>query len=221
MLIFQLLILVLLLEVIPFYVGGIFSVVESGRGRRMFRWISGQFLVWLGIELIAVVLIIRHESLNKAMVLFWGYIVALICFTLGTQICQWARGKKTPAESQPRSKRNPVMSKVLWCVFALLLLFQIVLIVWDYYGGAMSNEMTPYYVTSPFSMWVAFLAGSSGMQPEIVEKVVLPIAFLCMFYGVFFLLGVKLLRKRREFLPLVLVLLSVLAIFVRVVWRHI
>ena len=65
MLAIQVLVLAILLLVIPFFVGGIFSVVESGRGRRMFQWISGQFLIWVGMELIAVALIIKRDGLNK------------------------------------------------------------------------------------------------------------------------------------------------------------
>jgi len=211
MLVVQLLILMVLLIVLPFLVGGVFSVVESGRGRRMFQWISGQFLIWVGMELIAVALIIKRDGLNKAMILFWVYIVAVVCFALGTLVCQRVRGAKKHVETGKTLKKSSALCKMLWGVFAVLLLYQLVQMARIYYTVATPEQITPFYVTSPFSMWIAFLAKSSGMQPMVVEQIVLPIVFLCMSYGVFYLLGAKLLSKKREYPPLFLVILSVLA----------
>ena len=220
MLVIQVLILAILLLVIPFFVGGIFSVVESGRGRRMFQWISGQFLIWVGIELISVALILKRDELNKAMVLFWCYIAAVICFALGTLICQKVRGVKLFVRSGKKLKKSSVLCKVLWGIFGVLLLFQFVEIVRHYYVTAFPEQGTPFYVTSPFSMWIAFLARNSGMPPQMVEQVVLPIVFLCMSYGVFYLLGAKLFGKRREFQPFLLVLLSIGAIVGGLLYRR-
>lgn len=212
MLVLQLLILAVLLLIIPFFVGGIFSVVESGRGRRMFQWISGQFLIWVGIELIAVILIIRREELNKAVVLFWCYIAAVICFAVGTLICQKVQGRKKISVVQEPGKLSAT-GKVLWGMFGILLLLQLAQIVWDYYQVNKTMEPLPtFYVTSPFSMWTAFLSKSSGMRPDAIEQVVLPVVFVCMSYGVFYLLGSKLLVKKRKHQPMFLVILSLLAI---------
>jgi len=57
------------------------------------------------------------------------------------------------------------------------------------------------------------------MQPQMVEQVVLPIVFLCMSYGVFYLLGAKLFGKRREYQPLLLILLSIGAIVGGLLYR--
>lgn len=212
MLVIQILILSVLLLIIPFFVGGIFSIVESGHGKRLFQWISGQFVIWVGIELIAVAVIIKHEELDKAMILFWCYIAAVICFALGTLICQKVRGGNSFSCVRKRLKKSSVLCKVLWCVFGILLLLQLAQIVRSYYITATSEEFNPFYVTSPFSMWIAFLAKNSGMQPQMIEQVVLPIVFLCMSYGVFYLLGAKLLMEKKEYQPLFLVILSVLAL---------
>lgn len=220
MLVVQLMILTLLLIVLPFFVGGIFSVVESGRGRRMFRWISGQFLIWVGIELIAVALIIKRDGLDKAMILFWVYIAAVICFALGTLVCQRVRGVRASVVSGKRWKKSSALCKMLWGVFVVLLLYQLVQIVRGYYEVVTPEQIAPFYVTSPFSMWIAFLAKSSGMQPMVIEQVVLPIVFLCMSYGVFYLLGAKLLVKKREYPPLLLVILSMFAVVGELVYKR-
>lgn len=211
MLIIRLLILFVMLVVIPFFVGGIFSIVESGRGRRMFQWISGQFLIWVGIELIAVGMILKQEELEKAMILFWWYIGAVVCYALGTLICQKVRRGKIYPERRKRQKSS-TQCKILWCVFGALLLFQLGQVVWNYYLTINPEELHSFYVTSPFSMWIAFLAKTSGLQPEMIEQAVLPVVFLCMSYGVFYLLSAKVLIKKREYRPVFLVILSILAI---------
>lgn len=220
MLIIQLLILSVLLLVIPFFVGGIFSAVEKGPGRRIFQWISGQFLIWVGIELISVVLIIKQEELDKAMTLFWWYIGAVFCFALGTLICQKVREGKMYSDVKKTLKKRSALCKALWCVFGGVMLSQLVRIAWNYDMTTNPEQETPFYVTSPFSMWIVFLARTSGMEPAAVEQVVLPIVFICMSYGVFYLLGAKLLVKKKEYQPLLLVIMSVLVILGEYVYKR-
>ena len=117
-------------------------------------------------------------------------------------------------------KKSSVLCRVLWGIFGVLLLCQFAGIVWHYYTTVSPEQGEPFYVTSPFTMWIAFLARNSGMRPQMVEQVALPIVFLCMSYGVFYLLGAKLFGKKREYQPLLLVLLSVVAIVGVLLYRE-
>lgn len=218
MLAVQILILALILLVIPFYVGGIFTLVEKGRGKRMFQWISGQLLLWVGIEVIAVLLLMRGGGMQKAVVLFWCYIAAVICFSTGGIIRQriW-RGNCRASAQQPKGKRS-FFNAVLWFLFGGLLIFQLAQVILTYDETLLGDV---FYIDNPFALWIAFLSEVSGMSPIRVEQMVLPIVFLCMSYGVFYLLGAKFFVKKRVYHALFLVVLSVLAIGGRYLWKYI
>lgn len=74
----QLLLLGLLLFAAPVLVGGLFLKVDRLGGNLFFRWISGQFLIWAGFQLICVPLILREETFPQVVQLFSGYLTALV-----------------------------------------------------------------------------------------------------------------------------------------------
>ena len=74
----QLLILLLVLLLIPFVIGGLITEAEGHDGKLLFRWVSGQFLLWAGFQLLCVPLILRERSFGSLVAAFWGYIAALL-----------------------------------------------------------------------------------------------------------------------------------------------
>ena len=211
MLAVQILILVGVLLVIPYFAGAVFAGVENGSSKRLFQWISGQFLIWVGIEAIAALLILRQATFNKAVILFWFYIGAVLCYALGVFIRRKIRTGKSVMPAPAKRKRS-VFNVVLWFLFGGLLIWQLVWVIWSFVTGDVSGGSDTFSLANPCSLWVVFLAEISGMSAVRVEQVVLPFLFLCMSYGIFYLLGAKLFVKKREHHALFLVVISLVAI---------
>lgn len=234
-LIIQLLILAVLLIVIPTLVGGIFAYVDKGRGKLLFRWISGQFMLWAGFQLIAVPLIWKQADFDKVVIAFWCYMAALIVFAAGVEVRYRARGYQTVRPKRVHGKKF-LSVLMLWFLFFGLLVFQIVQSARLAYGdgndafyvaiSAITQESGTMYLKAPytgarialdmrnglapFPMWIAFLAKMSGMQAVTVVQLVMPIVLIFMSYGVFALLGVKFFPKGGEQRPLFLVFVALM-----------
>ena len=61
----ELLILILLMLMLPALIGGLCAGLYPGGRGLIFRWISGQFLLWAGFQVICVPMILRQMSLGK------------------------------------------------------------------------------------------------------------------------------------------------------------
>lgn len=236
----QLLILMFLLLIIPFIVGGLFANVEKGGGRLLFRWISGQFLLWAGFQLMSVPLILREDSFNSLVKLFWGYMGAMMLFAIAIGIQRLAKGEKMSlAEDRDSHREKSISNIVLWGIFWGFLLFQLIQAVrltyadgddafyvaistitqnadtmyqkLPYTGGA--TELDARHGLAPFPIWISFLARASGMHAVTVAKVVLPVALISMTYGIFYLIGVRLFPERGGQLPLFLIFTEILVLF--------
>ena len=234
----QLLILGVLLLVIPVFVGGIFSDVDGMRRGLVFRWISGQFLLWAGFQIISVPLIIRQRNFNQLVWGFWLYMAALMLMTVGRGIRQIQRKVPTPLVKASGKKRQ-VSETLFWMIFAGLLLFQLVQAVRLAYAdgddayyvaiSAMTQDADTMYLKiaytgettmlnfrhslAPFPIWIAFLARVSGMQAVTVAQVVLPVVLIAMSYGIFYLLGIGLFPEKGGQLPLFLIFTEILVLF--------
>lgn len=234
----QLLILSILLLIIPTFVGGIFAYVDNGRGKLLLWWISGQFLLWAGFEVICVPLILKRAPMIHVVVLFWAYIAAMCIFSLGALIRRRTRGAiEAPAV---RGERKQASDIILWLIFLGILLFQLVQAVRlayadgddAYYVGVATTAADsgtmyfkfPYtgapmdgvdvrHGLAPFPIWIAFLSRVSGMHTGTIAQVVLPVVLLSMTYGVFYLLGTKLFPERNGQLPLFLIFVELLVLF--------
>jgi len=127
----------------------------------------------------------------------------------------------------------------LWIVFWMLLLFQLVRAVcWTYADGddafyvavaAIAEESDTMYMKlpytggstgldsrhglAPFPIWIAFLARIADLSVVTVAHVAVPLMLIPMTYGIYYLIGMKLFRKKKEHLPLFLVLTQILVLF--------
>lgn len=236
----QLLVLGLLLFAVPIVIGSLFSHVDKIGGGILFRWISGQFLLWAGFQLICVPLILKESSFGRVANLFTGYLLALILLALGVGVKRRAKGpvRQSGLYGNGR-KENWREGSLLWGIFFLLLIFQLIQAVrlsyadtddafyvavssvtqtsdtmyqvLPYTGGA--TELDMRHGLAPFPIWIAFLARASGMQAVIVAKVVLPVMLIGMAYALFYLLGSMLFPEKGRQLALFLIFTELLVLF--------
>ncbi len=229
------LILGVLLIGIPVVVGGIFSCVEDMRGKLLFRWVSGQFLLWAGFQVISVPLIIRGQDFGRLVWAFWLYMAALMLFALGWGI---RRGSfLLHVDKEGKAKQSSEL--ILWGICAAMLLFQLVQAVRlayadgdDAYYVAISASTqdsdtmylrVPYtgettllnfrHSLAPFPIWIAFLAKVSGMSAVMVAQTVLPVVLISMSYAIFYLIGAKLFPEGGGQLALYMIFTELLVLF--------
>ena len=211
MLVIQILILTILLLIVPFLVGNMFPMAERGRGRLFFRWITGQFVLWIGAEALSVAFVARKIPFEKAFVLYWCYLAAVLCFVCGVTIRQRIRSGKQPFPSVSKVHKT-VGSIGLWILFQCVLVAQFAGIVYVYEKAPIMSRAAVFTVDTPFSLWIRFLGEVSGMAPMRVKEEVMPIVFLCMSYGVFYLIGAMIFVKKRLRHPLFMVGLGLLVL---------
>lgn len=236
----ELLILALLLLAVPAVVGGLFGNIDKYGGNLIFRWISGQFLLWAGFQLICVPLILRQQSLTLLTGLFSGYTAVLALLAVAVEV--WRRKRKEAFRPQGgKGGRKGGEGAVLWAVFGALLLFQLVQAVrlayadtddayyvsvatvaensdtmyqvLPYTGGGGGTVLDSRHGLAPFPIWIAYLARVSGMRTVTVAQVVLPVALIAMTYGIYYLFAAELFEDRRDKQALFLIFTEILVLF--------
>lgn len=218
----QLLIFALLLLAAPVLAGGLAETAD-GKGRGLlFRWVSGQFFLWAGFQLICVPLILKKAAFRSAVWLFLGYMAALLILAVWKE----PRGKRWErmfANRLLHLRKEGILSGMslrsgkllrlsreellLWAVFWGLLLFQLVqavrLVYVDsddaYYvaTAAIAEESDTMYQKNPYASGWMELDGRHVLAPFPIW-----IAFLAR------LSGVRTVAVAHTVLPAVLIAMS-------------
>lgn len=237
----QLLILALVLLIIPFIIGGIFVDVDREGKKLLFRWVSGQFLLWAGFQLLCVPLILRERDFSSLAAAFLGYTAALVLLATAMGIKRWPERKKAFSWSLMRKKEGKArgMELVLWGAFWGVLLFQLVQAVRLAYAdgddayyvavAAITQSSDSMYTTlaytggatgldirhglAPFPLWISFLGRVSGMKAAMVAHTILPVVLIAMTYALFYLIGRRLFEEKGGQLPLFLLFTELLVLF--------
>ena len=250
------LILFLWLAIIPTIVGTLSAIrVDKYKRNLLFRWISGQILLWAVFQLAAVPVILLQTRLEPFLwkleitqfellqIIYLGAVTVLVAGSLGYYV--WERKKHKTAMHLIKGynwQRELLQNKwqaVLWGIFWLLLIFQLVQAVRMTYGdgddafyvavssiaeesGTMYQKL-PYtggstgldirHGLAPFPIWIAFLAVVSGIPSVSVAHVAAPLALISMTYGIYYLIGEKICGRKQELLPLFLVFTEILVLF--------
>lgn len=128
---------------------------------------------------------------------------------------------------------------ILWLIFGLLLLLQLILTVCmayeegdDAFYVAISTitdaadnmyQLLPYTGTgtgldarhglAPFPIWVAYLARTSGVKAVTVAQVVLPLVLILMAYGIYYLIAIRLFDGNRKTISFFMIVTEVLVLF--------
>ncbi len=239
MLFVQIGILAILLLVIPMIVGSLFEKMDNTSHGPLFWWLGGQMVLWAGFQLICVPFILKEGRFESVLLLFGVYMGVLVVaaifrfFHTGGKLCPGVRGVWR------QQKKSTVAERVLWIACLVILLFQLVQAVrltyadWDdafyvaissitedantmyqklpYTGGA--TLLDARHGLAPFPIWIALLARVSGVPAVTVAHVVIPVVLIAMAYGIYLLLGQRLLRGKSEKLPLFLLFSEILVLF--------
>ena len=213
-------------------VGNCFAGVDKPHKNIVFLWISGQMLLWAGFQVICVPVILTEGRLEKVVLWYGVYITGL----LAVSAVLWFRNHKGPkAVWTQKLDREAV---ILWVIFGMLLLLQLVLAVVMVYNDGddayyvaistaaqesgkmyqklpytgMSTDLDVRHGLAPFPIWIAWLARMTGITTVTVAKTLLPVALISMTYGVFYLIGSRGLSQGKN-LPLFLICTEVLVLF--------
>ena len=232
MIVVRLLWLAVLVLVLPVCVGNCFAAVDKPHKNIVFLWISGQILLWAGFQVICVPVILTEGRLEKVVLWYGVYITGLLVVSA----VLWFRNHKGPkAVWTQKPDREAV---ILWVIFGVLLLLQLVLAVVMVYNDGddayyvaistaaqesgkmyqklpytgMSTELDVRHGLAPFPIWIAWLSQMTGIATVTVAKTLLPVALISMTYGVFYLIGSRGLSQGKN-LPLFLICTEVLVLF--------
>lgn len=147
--------IVIVLTVVPLWVGTLFLPLEKKDTGLPFCWISGQVLLWAGFQCICVPSILTERTFREMEVLFYGYMAILVLMAGIFAILRLRKAKVSPG-AEPAFRREPKeelrakqplrqeetqaepgtevpsrksrANKVLWGAFALLLMLQLFLL---------------------------------------------------------------------------------------------
>ena len=137
------------------------------------------------------------------------------------------------------AKKHKLETCIYWGIFFALLAFQMVMAIlmasFDgddaYYvvesltaqQADVMNTIHPYYGISTsldirhalavITMWIAFIAKVSGVHATIVSHTVIPLIVIPLVYLVYVEIGKSLFRKKQEFVPVFMIVVSFLMIF--------
>lgn len=237
----SILILCILLFPIPTLIGYLFRNIDKTIRSLSFFWVSGQVLLWAVFQILCVPFILLEKPFTTVV----NYFNLVTLFLLNTALVSFLivfyhhKRRQTPVASA-HSKKPPCTKSeyVLWSIFTLLLVFQLVMAVFmayeegdDAFYVAIStltvdsNTMyikLPYtggttgldarHGLAPFPIWIAYLAQMSGLPAVTVAQIAAPISLILMAYALYYLLGQKLLSEQPGRLPLFMILTELLTI---------
>ncbi len=237
----QILILAILLLAVPVSVGSLAVCADAedtgGTAGLLFRWVSGQLILWAGLQFICVPLILAGRRFGDAVMLFSVYTAVMFLLALVSEVRRRAKKKTFPPTAVTAGGGKDRAAALLWLGAAVLLVLQLVLAcvlayeegddayyvavaavteksdtmyaVLPYTGGSTGIDMR--HGLAPFPVWVAYLSRLSGMRAVTVAHVALPVVLITMSYGIYYLIGRRLFvddkRKQAFFLLLVEVLI--------------
>lgn len=235
MLAIQLLILGLIFIVIPTIVGSLFIKEGETAGKWPFMWISGQILLWAVFQVVCVPFILMEQKFS-AVVLVFNILTGLLGLAGGVCLL---RKRKTGNVLKVVKEKASAGTFVLWGLFAVLLLVQVLAAVFlayeegdDAFYVAISTstvdsdfmyDKLPYtggatgldarHGLAPFPIWIAYLARMTGMETVTMAQIGAPIALILMTYGLYYCIGKALLKNRESMLPLFMVLVEGIVLF--------
>lgn len=235
----RLLWLAVLLVAVPAWVGNCFLNVDKPYKNPVFLWISGQMLLWAGFQVICVPVILLEGRM-------WMVTTAYCCYILVLLILATIRYFRQPRNLRavPEAKPEKAVT-ILWVLCGVLLLVQLVLAALMVYSDGddayyvaisaaaeesgkmyqkipytgMNTDLDVRHSLAPFPIWIAWLAQMTGITTVIVAKTLVPIALISMTYGIFYLLGSRVLfagesrTQRKWALPAFLLCTEVLVLF--------
>lgn len=222
MTVLRILLTCIMLTILPMAVGTLFLPLKEEKGARpLFAWIAGQMTLWAGFQAICVPAILRKLKAAQVMKAYFVFCVLLL---LTAGVTALLRKGKRPAKMKWRGltrEKGGRIPLLLWGIFAVLCAIQVFCVFFLAYEEGddafyvaittFSRELgtlydkIPYtgegtvldarHALAPFPVWVAVPAVLSGLSGAATAHVVMPLFILAMAYGIYYLLGEKLLKS--------------------------
>lgn len=234
--------LIIWLLVIPFGAGLLLSGAIPARDRTPGTVFITGYLFWFALfELagIPVVIFVIYHSFSLLSYIFMGLSIALAIAGFVTMAVKIRREGEFFSARSENIGRSSFGDRLCFVLFLLLLAFQMYMAFtrasFDgddaYYGvqGTIAFQMDSLYRINPytgrsapldvrhalalFPIWEAFIARMSGLHPAVVMHSAAPVLLLFLTYLLYFQMGRELLKKRRNMLPMFMVLMALLQIF--------
>ncbi|MBR1854664.1 MAG: hypothetical protein IJ794_16220 [Lachnospiraceae bacterium] len=225
---------------LPGLVGGFFGISKNelnrGKGRIVYMWVGGQFVLWALFWLICVPCILLELDFPYV-VYSYGILSGLLAVCGAAAFLRhWRQnGRRGLKLLRIGNKGN----RSFWVIAVALLVLQLVQAVRmtyadgdDAYYVAVSSitanaetmyQKLPYtggttgldirHGLAPLPMWIAFLSKISGIKTVSVAHVAAPLVLIPMTYMIFYLLGRKLFAGKERRIPLFLIFTELLVLF--------
>lgn len=227
--------------VIPLVLGYGFMPSEEKEARGLLAWNLGLLLLWAMFLVICLPLTLLGKGFSEVMV---GY-GSLTGGALMISLFRIWRGREHSKKNTRIKEVSEVsgLSYLFWGIAAALLIIQLVLVIYlayeegddAYYVAIVTSSrfsdklytiypytgfttgLTVRYAMAPFPVWIALLARISGLSGAATAHVVMPLLIIPMAYGIYYLIGKKLLKdisgEKSWYLPFYMILVELLVIF--------
>lgn len=229
-------ILMVLVFPVPFILGFIpLKYMNSLQKTPAMTYVCGWFVSFFVFELVAVPLILLEASFTMVVILYTSAIGILLPVSLWYGRDAW----KAYAGSIKGAKELPLVTKLGWAVFFLIVLFQMLYAVfYEYYDGddayyiaaaVITNDFDSMYLRdaytgylypldtrhafSPVPVYQAWLSRLSGVAPAVVAHSVLAPVWLLFMYCIYGQIGSRLLWNKKCYRPFFMILVSVWMMF--------
>lgn len=233
------LMLILLITVMPFFLGTI-PVKYMNRFQRTptMMYLCGWFVSFSVFELVSVPFILSERSFTEVVVAY-SLVIAVV---LGASVWLGREVIRQMLAWKPwwkRFGRLPKWTRLGWFAVMLLLVVQMVHAVrFEYYDGddsyyvaqaVMTDAFDTMYVRdnytgyiypldirhalSPTPVYIAWMSRISGIHPTVISHSVLSVAWLVLMYCVYIQLGKRLFAKNKEWQPLFLLFMEIWFLF--------
>lgn len=229
----QILILIFFMVVLPLALGaGAAAFIQKMERNICFMWVCGYLIMFAVFQIIAIPMILKMCSLT-ALVWVFGCIF-VVCAILGGSIWLFKVGRNTALRVVTEKTRDKV-SLVLWSLFGLLLLVQLLAAVFlvcgdgdDAYYVATSTvavasdkmyRILPYtggptsldfrHALAPLPIFVAFLGRVTGLHTAALSHIAMQVFLIPVTYGIYGLIGDRLFKGKKRAVATFMIFVSI------------
>ncbi len=201
--------------------------------------LTGYIFMFAVFELIAIPIVFTTVYHGLTTLMNWFTVVSLIIAGAGIvcEVLSFRKGGKLTGWGEP--KKISTEEKIVWVIFILIVGFQLCMALsrafFDgddaYYvvQSLIAQQKDSLYRIEPdtgkstpldmrhamavFPLWIAHVAGRSGIHATIVSHSIIPLVLLPLTYLLHFQIGKSLLKKKQDMLPMFMVIMALLQMF--------
>ena len=203
---------------------------------------SGQVLLWAVFQLLCVPFILLEQPFSKVVTYYnlaTAILLGLSALLVLVNLVQRMHTPKPLIRTEAARAPRPKTEYILWGIFVLLLVFQLLMAVFFAYEegddafyvaiSTITSESDTMYTKlpytggttglnarhglAPFPIWISYLAKLSGIPAVTVAQIAAPLVLITMAYALYYLIGQKLLAESPRQLPFFMILTEIMTIW--------